>query len=45
MRAYLDKCGQKFLSLTSVHYYQYQGMAFYMKKKYLPGKKSEVSCS
>jgi hypothetical protein len=31
-RAYLDKCGQKFLSLISVHHCQYQGMAFYMKK-------------
>ncbi|KAH8759552.1 hypothetical protein F5882DRAFT_453760 [Hyaloscypha sp. PMI_1271] len=31
-RAYLDKCGRKFLSLMSVHHCQYQGMAFYMKK-------------
>ena len=31
-RAYLDKCGRKFLSLMSVHHRQYQGMAFYMKK-------------
>ena len=33
-RAYLDKCGRKFLSLTSVHHCQYQGMAFYMKKNH-----------
>jgi hypothetical protein len=31
-RAYLDKCGRKFLKLMKVHHCQYQGMAFYMKK-------------
>ncbi|CZR66033.1 uncharacterized protein PAC_15933 [Phialocephala subalpina] len=31
-RAYLDKCGRKFLKLINVHHCQYQGMAFYMKK-------------
>ncbi len=31
-RAYLDKCGRKFLSLMSFHHCQYQGMAFYIKK-------------
>ena len=31
-RAYLDKCGRKFLKLMKVRHCQYQGMAFYMKK-------------
>jgi hypothetical protein len=31
-RAYLDKSGRKFLKLMNVHYCQYQGVAFYMKK-------------
>jgi hypothetical protein len=31
-RAYLEKCGRKFLKLTNVHHCQYQGIAFYMKK-------------
>ena len=31
-RAYLDKCGRKFLKLMNVHHCQYQGIAFYMKK-------------
>jgi len=32
-RALLDKCGRKFLKLMDVHHCQYQGIAFYMKKK------------
>jgi hypothetical protein len=32
-KAYLEKCGRKFLSLMNVHHCQYQGMAFYMKRK------------
>jgi hypothetical protein len=32
-RAHLDKCGRKFLKLMDVHHCQYQGIAFYMKKK------------
>jgi hypothetical protein len=31
-RAYLDKCGRKFLSLMKVHHCQYRGMAFIVKK-------------
>jgi hypothetical protein len=31
-RAYLDKCGRKFLKLMKVHHCRYQGMAFYIKK-------------
>lgn len=31
-RAYLSKCGRKFLKLIDVHHCQYQGIAFYMKK-------------
>jgi hypothetical protein len=33
-RAYLEKCGRKFLSLMSVHHCHYQGIAFYMKKNH-----------
>jgi hypothetical protein len=33
IRAYLTKCGRKFLSIIDVHLYKYKGKAFYIKKE------------
>jgi hypothetical protein len=33
VRAYLTKCGKKFLSMIDIHLYKYEGKAFYIERE------------